>query len=133
MNDTTSAQLAQNPMLATGLPMSYIEKQVIWEDACNTILKDIANVFLSKSNQDKAGQQSDKDVFQAIGETIQNFPIPKFTDKPTTSDYVLLEVKEVLNRKFGNNIWLKGMYNDEVIYLSSDKHNSIKIRIEVVE
>jgi len=74
----SSAPIMPNPMLAAGLTMSNIEKQVIWEDACNTILKDIANTFLSKSNQDKAGQQSDKDVFQAIGETIQNFPIPKF-------------------------------------------------------
>jgi hypothetical protein len=75
---TTSAPITPNPMLAAGLTMSAIEKQVIWEDACNTILKDIATTFLSKSNQDKAGLQSDKDVFQAIGETIQNFPIPKF-------------------------------------------------------
>jgi hypothetical protein len=75
---TTSAPIMPNPMLAAGLTMSNIEKQVIWEDACNTILKDIANTFLSKSNQNKAGLQSDKDVFQAIGETIQNFPIPKF-------------------------------------------------------
>jgi hypothetical protein len=75
---TTSAPLAANPMLAAGLTMSAIEKQVIWEDACNTILKDIANTFLSKSNQNKADSINDKDVFQAIGETIQNFPIPKF-------------------------------------------------------
>lgn len=74
----SSAPITPNPMLAAGLTMSNIEKQVIWEDACNTILKDIATVFLSKSNQDKAGLQSDKDVFQAIGETIQNFPIPKY-------------------------------------------------------
>jgi hypothetical protein len=73
-----SAPLAANPMLAAGLTMSAIEKQVIWEDACNTILKDIATTFLSKSNQNKADSINDKDVFQAIGETIQNFPIPKF-------------------------------------------------------
>ena len=76
-----SAPLAANPMLAAGLTMSSIEKQVIWEDACNTILKDIANTFLSKSNQNKAGLQSDKDFFQAIGETIQNFPIPKYYEE----------------------------------------------------
>jgi len=76
-----SAPLAANPMLAAGLTMSAIEKQVIWENACNTILKDIANTFLSKSNQNKAGLQSDKDVFQAIGETIQNFPIPKYYEE----------------------------------------------------
>lgn len=76
---TTSSPTCTKPMLATGLPMSSIEKQVIWEDACNTILKDIAKVFLS--NQDKADRQSDKDVFQAIGETIQNFPIPKYYEE----------------------------------------------------
>ena len=76
-----SAPLAANPMLAAGLTMSAIEKQVIWEDACNTILKDIANTFWSKSNKNKAGLQSDKDVFQAIGETIQNFPIPKYYEE----------------------------------------------------
>lgn len=67
-----------------------IEKQVIWEDACNTILKDIANTFLSKSNQNKAGLQSDKDVFQAIGETIQNFPIPKYYEERL--DFKTLEI-----------------------------------------
>ena len=46
---------------------------------------------------------------------------------------VLKEVNDVLIRRFGKDIWLKGMYNDEVIYIGCNKHHSIKIRIEVVE
>jgi hypothetical protein len=46
---------------------------------------------------------------------------------------VLKEVNDVLTRRFGKDIWLKGMYNDEVIYIGCEKHHSIKIRIEVVE
>ena len=46
---------------------------------------------------------------------------------------VLNEVNDVLTRRFGKNIWLKGMYNDEVIYIGCEKNHSIKIRIEVVE
>jgi hypothetical protein len=46
---------------------------------------------------------------------------------------VLKEVNDVLTRRFGKDIWLKGMYNDEVIYIGCEKHHSIKIRIEVVK
>ena len=46
---------------------------------------------------------------------------------------VLKEVDDVLTRRFSKDIWLKGMYNDEVIYIGCEKHHSIKIRIEVVE
>jgi hypothetical protein len=46
---------------------------------------------------------------------------------------VLNEVNNVLTRRFGKDIWLKGMYNDEVIYIGCEKHHSIKIRIEIVE
>jgi hypothetical protein len=52
--------------------------KAIWEYACRTILKDISQTFLSKSNQNKADKSSDKDVFQAVGETIKNFPIPEY-------------------------------------------------------
>lgn len=53
----------------------------VWDTACRTILKEISITFLSKENQDKADIDSDRDVFQAIGETIQNFPIPKFKNE----------------------------------------------------
>jgi hypothetical protein len=46
---------------------------------------------------------------------------------------VLEEINEVLTRRFGEEIWLKGMYNDEVIYIGSNSHRSIKIKIEIVE
>ncbi len=45
-----------------------------WEEACTATLNDISIAFLSKTNQDKADRISDKDVFQAIGETINKFP-----------------------------------------------------------
>lgn len=47
----------------------------VWEDACKDLLKDIAQVFLDKSNQAKADTLRDADVFQAVGETIENFPL----------------------------------------------------------
>jgi len=40
------------------------------------ILLSISQTFLDKNNIDKADKESDKDVFQAIGETILNFPLP---------------------------------------------------------
>lgn len=58
----------------------------------------------------------------------KNFNRTSFEDS-----VVLREVNDVLTRRFGKDIWLKGMYNDEVIYIGCEKHHSIKIRIEVVE
>lgn len=52
--------------------------QVIWDKACHATLKSIANTFLNGENQKKAMLGSDKVVFQAIGETIENFPTPQF-------------------------------------------------------
>lgn len=49
-----------------------------WEDACEKTLQDIAEAFLNKNNLKKADRESDKDVFLAIGETIRNFPKPKY-------------------------------------------------------
>ena len=46
----------------------------IWNNACKTLLTDISKMF--KNNSHKADKESDKDVFQAIAETIINFPIP---------------------------------------------------------
>lgn len=45
----------------------------IWNNACKTLLTDISKMFKNNSQADK---ESDKDVFQAISETIINFPIP---------------------------------------------------------
>ena len=57
------------------------EGKEIWDKACKTLLNDISKTFLSKSNKDKAYKSSDKDVFQAVGETILNFPIPDFANE----------------------------------------------------
>lgn len=47
----------------------------VWEDACKDLLKDIAQIFLDKSNHAKADTLRDAEVFQAVGETIENFPL----------------------------------------------------------
>ena len=46
------------------------------ESACKQLLSDMAKGFLV--NKDKVEIFSDKAVFQAIGETIQTFPLPDF-------------------------------------------------------
>lgn len=54
------------------------EKEEIWEAACRATLKDISISFLAKRNQSKVNSNRDRDIIQAIGETIQNFPIPPY-------------------------------------------------------
>ena len=61
-------------------PLIQNRDKFIWDKACNTILKNISKSFLLKSNQNKADKNSDKDVFQAIGETIINFPLPMYNE-----------------------------------------------------
>lgn len=59
-------------------PTQAIEAMEIYaEEKCKQLLKDISAVFLDKNNQEKAMLESDKVVFQALGETIVNFPISK--------------------------------------------------------
>ena len=53
-------------------------RQVVWDKACHATLRSIAATFLNVENQKKAMLNSDKVVFQAIGETIENFPPPVF-------------------------------------------------------
>lgn len=52
--------------------------KVIWNKACYSTLQSISATFLNGENQKKAMLNSDKVVFQAIGETIENFPMPAF-------------------------------------------------------
>lgn len=40
----------------------------------STLLKEISETFLKSSNQVMADRETDRHVFQAIGETIENFP-----------------------------------------------------------
>jgi len=47
-----------------------------WNEGCAKLLEEIADTFLK--NIDKADRSSDKDVFEAIGLTIQKFPIPYY-------------------------------------------------------
>jgi len=55
----------------------YIDEfsKQIWELSAKKVLSDISETFLNKDNQAKAMLNADKVVFQAIGETIKNFPI----------------------------------------------------------
>ena len=57
---------------------SIIEEQVkeAWIKGCCQILKDISDTFLNEDNLRKSDRLSDRDIFQAVGETIRNFPIP---------------------------------------------------------
>lgn len=62
--------------LDESIPTLTIQQALeVWEDACKDLLKDIAQVFLDKSNQAKADTLRDAEVFQAVGETIENFPL----------------------------------------------------------
>lgn len=70
--------------LLTSLPIDRKAAAKIATDAWNAgieqVLKDIATTFSLPANQQKADKQSDRDVFKAIGDTIQNFPKPKATE-----------------------------------------------------
>lgn len=66
-------QAAKNEPTITTLTIQQALE--VWDDACKDLLKDIAQVFLDKSNQAKADTLRDADVFQAVGETIENFPL----------------------------------------------------------
>lgn len=57
------------------------ERSEIWESACKKVLSDIRVTFLNPDNLKKADSSSDRQVFQGIGETILNFPLPDF-NKP---------------------------------------------------
>jgi hypothetical protein len=54
------------------------EMKKCWEDACNAILSDISYGFLHPANQAKTNSLRDAEIFQALGETIKNFPKPPF-------------------------------------------------------
>jgi ABC-type branched-subunit amino acid transport system ATPase component len=51
-----------------------LEKQQII-DTKKQLLKDISAVFLNEENLKKCDKISDRDVLEAVGETIVNFPI----------------------------------------------------------
>lgn len=57
---------------------SIIEEEIkeAWIKGCCQTLKDISDTFLNEDNLRKSDRLSDRDIFQAVGETIRNFPIP---------------------------------------------------------
>jgi len=60
---------------ALSLNRSVPTKEV-WELACKQTLNDIAITF--DKNKERGDTVGDRDVFQAIAETITNFPLPDF-------------------------------------------------------
>lgn len=84
----TLQQLGNNPQ-GTRQDIIYAAMEIyadsflkgIWINACCQTLKDISITFLKEENLSKADSISDRDVFQAIGESIRNFPIPDFPPK----------------------------------------------------
>lgn len=53
------------------------------------VLEAISATFLNKDNQSKADRVADKEIFQAVGETILNFPLPPCDDLvPKQSDTI---------------------------------------------
>ena len=60
-------------------PLGGYTKEQVGEYG-RSILKSISETFLNPENINRADRQSDRDVFQAMGETIINFPLP---DLPT--------------------------------------------------
>jgi len=47
-----------------------------WDQACETLLSNLADEFLKHSKSEKLSY-NDQAVFQAIAETIKNYPYPK--------------------------------------------------------
>ena len=58
--------------------MGISKENKIWDAACKKVLHDISVTF--GQNAHKADNQSDRDVFIAISQTIKNFPIPQFDE-----------------------------------------------------
>lgn len=74
--DCRSEKAADFLLSKLNIPALTIQQALeVWEDACKDLLKDIAQVFLDKSNQAKADTLRDAEFFQAVGETIENFPL----------------------------------------------------------
>lgn len=63
--------------LAVAMMAEYSQeiKKEVWNLSAKEVLSGISETFLNKENQSKAMLNADKVVFQAIGETIKNFPI----------------------------------------------------------
>jgi hypothetical protein len=70
----------------------------IWDAACKETLRLISETFLDPSNQSKADSVRDKEVFQAVGETITNFPIPPLPASQSEQGYSEAEVVELLGK-----------------------------------
>lgn len=49
-----------------------------WNEAINTTLSSLSDTFLNPENLKKADSNNDRVVFKAIGQTIQNYPLPEF-------------------------------------------------------
>lgn len=60
--------------------------KIIWDAACRLTLKKISDTFLDASNIEKADTHSDKAVFMALGQTIENFPIPAYPGEPPSTE-----------------------------------------------
>lgn len=60
--------------------------KIIWDAACRLTLKKISDTFLDASNIEKADTHSDKGVFMALGQTIENFPIPAYPGEPPSTE-----------------------------------------------
>jgi len=71
---TESSVLAAMKEVVEKLNSSVPTKEV-WELACKQTLNDISKTF--KENTHKGDTLSDRDIFQAVSETITSFPIPK--------------------------------------------------------
>lgn len=63
--------------LAVAMMAEYANKikKDVWDLSAKKVLSDISDTFLNEENQSKALLNADKVVFQAVGETIKNFPI----------------------------------------------------------
>lgn len=92
-----------------------VSGEQIWKLACNELLANIAWTFANPDNTAKADNNYDKVVFEALGETIQNFPVPIYPgDELPTIDS--LRVKEAGERMklVGEVERLKGLLRKEV-------------------
>jgi hypothetical protein len=76
----------------------------IWDLACRETLNDISKTF--KENSHKGETNGDRDVFEAISDTIVNFPIPEMPitlSLPESKPLTIERIEEIIDTKVDFN------------------------------
>lgn len=75
-------------------PLKPLSDEEIWNISCKETLKQISKAF--NDNKERGATDNDKIVFQAISETITNFPLPEFS-LPVYNTVSETETQKLLN------------------------------------